>query len=161
MPSNAFLSVLKDQRSVSHAPTVLVKSAISAFPAAANSWIANPANPWIAEPTAILAISAFPAAAISFRTVMPHFCALLLSMNVWLVRSPFWIGVVRGRCRLSWLAPAEMKENNEAHVHREQSITLIGSHKSSFTIQTVPYLTCTRSLTLHVHGASPPFMQLR
>ena len=65
----------------------------------------------------------------------------------WLVSSPFWIGVVQDWCRLSWLAPAEMKENNKAHVHREQSITLIGSHKSSFTIQTVPYLTCTWSLT--------------
>ena len=29
--------------------------------------------------------------------------------------------------RLSWLGPAEMKENINAHVHQAQSITLIGS----------------------------------
>jgi len=131
MPSIALLSVLKDQRSVSHAHITVIL------------------NPIFASPAAAIFI---------FRTfIFPRHAPLL----AWLVSSPFWIGVVRGRCRLSWLAPAEMKENNEAHVHREQSITLIGSHKSSFTIQTVPYLTCTRSLTLHVHGASPPFMQLR
>ena len=32
----------------------------------------------------------------------------------WLVSSPFWIGVVQDWCRLSWLAPAGVKENYNA-----------------------------------------------
>ena len=75
------------------------------------------------------------------------FLRSILSLTNGPASCPFWISVGRDRCSLSWLAPAEMKENTKAHVHREQSITLIGSHKSSFTIQTVPYLTCTWSLT--------------
>ena len=65
--------------------------------------------------------------------------SMLLLTNV-RPRSLFWIGV--GRCRISWLAPAGMKENYNAQSRRRQSMTLIGSHKSSFTIQTVPSLTC-------------------
>merc|ERR1712212_984146 len=39
--------------------------------------------------------------------------APLLSMNVWLVSSLFWIGVGRGRCRLSWLAPAQSDQDHQ------------------------------------------------
>jgi len=39
--------------------------------------------------------------------------AALLSMNVWLVSSPFWIGVVQDWCRLSWLAPAQSDQDHQ------------------------------------------------
>jgi hypothetical protein len=66
-----------------------------------------------------------PVAAIGFRrkwgkracrmcwTFFPLPRAPLLSMNVWLVSSPFWIGVVQDWCRLSWLAPAQSDQDHQ------------------------------------------------